>query len=102
MKNSIFIDFDSERDQPILIGKPSDVTPPTTPQEAAKMLVTDISHVCEALCSLIHVADQNGYAAKEELIKASITHLNSLLIEPAPEPTNPPAENPAENPEETK
>jgi hypothetical protein len=99
MKNSIFIDIDTERDQPILIGKPKEITPPTTPEEAAKMIITDISHVCEALCSLIHVADQNGYATKEALIAASITLLNNMLVEQPSEPTSEPT---TENNEEIK
>jgi hypothetical protein len=81
MKNSIFIDVDTEREQPILIGKPPEITPPATPEEAGVMITTDISCVCEALCTLIHMADQNGYATKENLVNASIKHLNDMLAE---------------------
>ncbi len=80
MKNTLFIDLDTEREQKILIGKPDDFTPPTTPQDAAKMINTDIACICEALCSLIHIADQNGYAKKEEMVTTSVKYLNDLLI----------------------
>ncbi len=81
MKNAIYIDIDTDRDQPILIGKPPEIPQPTTPEEAGKMITTDISCVCEALCSLIHMADQNGYAPKKALVETSIKYLNDLLIE---------------------
>jgi hypothetical protein len=79
MKNSIFIDVDTEREQPVLIGKPPEITQPENAEEAAKMIINDIGCVCEALCTLIHLADVNSYATKEELIKASITLLNGML-----------------------
>jgi hypothetical protein len=82
MKNALYIDIDTERDQKILIGKPPEITPPQTPEEAAKMITLDISCVCEALCTLIHMADQNGYATKEDLVKASMKYLNDLLVTP--------------------
>lgn len=81
MKNALYIDIDTDREQIVLIGKPPEITPPATPEEAAKMITVDISCVCEALCTLIHMADQNGYATKEDLVKASLTHLNNLLAE---------------------
>lgn len=88
MKNSIYIDIDTERDQPILIGKPPEIIPPANPEEAKVMIVTDVSCLCEALCVLIHMADQNGYATKEDLVKASIVHLTEMLTEESPsEPT---------------
>lgn len=81
MKNSLYIDIDTERDQIVLIGKSQEITPPTNPEEAAKMITLDISCVCEALCTLIHTADQNGYATKEDLVKASKKYLDDLLVE---------------------
>ncbi len=82
MKNALYIDIDTEREQIVLIGKPPEITPPQTPEEAAKMITLDVSCVCEALCTLIHMADQNGYATKEDLVKASMKYLNDLLVVP--------------------
>ena len=79
MKNTLFIDLDTDREQKVLIGKPEGFPQPTTPVEAAKMINTDIACICEALCSLIHIADQNGYSKKEEMVSTSIKYLNDLL-----------------------
>lgn len=87
MKNSIHIDVDTERDQPILIGKAPDVQPPANAEEASAMIIEDISCVCEALCTLIHMSDQNGYGKKEDLVKASIQHLSDMLVEPKTDET---------------
>ena len=79
MKNSILIDIDTERDQPILIGKGQENEPPTTRDEAKEMILTDISCLCEALITLIHVADQNEYAHKEDMVNKAIEQLGLLL-----------------------
>jgi len=81
MKNTIYIDVDTEREQQILIGKGPENEPPANKEEAAKMIVNDIACVCEALCTLIHVAEQNDYAKKDELITESIKQLTKMLIE---------------------
>lgn len=75
MKNSILIDIDSEREKKIIIGKPDISTKPETPLEAQAMIVRDIADVCEVLCELIHIADQNGYAKKNDLVNAAIDSL---------------------------
>lgn len=82
MKNLIYLDIDTERARPILFGKPPEIVQPTTPEEASAMLILDISCVCEALCSLIHMADQSGYASKRALIEVAVKQLNDMLIEP--------------------
>jgi len=79
MKNLLYIDIDTDREQPILIGKGQDIIPPTTPEEAANMIITDISSLCEALCSLIHISDQSGYATKESLVNESVKILTNML-----------------------
>jgi hypothetical protein len=79
MKNKIYLDIDTDRTPPIQIGKPEEFNKPTTPEEAKQMVSIDISCVCEALCTLIHIADQNKYGDKEQLVKASIEHLNHML-----------------------
>ena len=68
MKNTIIIDVDTERDQPILIGKGPETNPPTTREEAAKMLSDDIACVTDALISLVHIVDQNQYGDKQVFI----------------------------------
>jgi hypothetical protein len=62
----------------MVIGKPSTIEKPTDNDEAKTMIINDISCVCEALCELIHIADQNGYASKDNLIETSIKLLNDM------------------------
>ena len=78
MKNSITIDIDTERDQPILIAKGTECHVPTNKEEAAEMVLTDITCICEAMLSLIHVADQNQYGTKENLIKHVTDKINQF------------------------
>jgi len=85
MKNTIYIDIDTERKQPILIGKGSEIPAPETREEAGKMIVEDIACVCDALINLIHVADQNSYATKESLIEKVKGQLDEYLSNPTPE-----------------
>ena len=81
MKTTIFIDVDTERENPIIITKPETISQPTTPEEAKAMLLTDIGCICETLCRLIHLSDQSGYIPKKELVETSIIVLNDMLNE---------------------
>lgn len=82
MKNTIYIDIDTEREQPILIGKGPETVPPTTREEAGKMIIEDIACVCDALINLIHVADQNEYGTKENLVEKVMIQLEEYLKSP--------------------
>jgi hypothetical protein len=81
MKTILCIDVDTEREYPINFSKPSGFAEPTTPEEAKEMIMNDIASVCEGLCVLISVADQNQYATKESLVSAAFQRLNSVLLE---------------------
>lgn len=81
MKNTIFISIDTERDQPILIGKPPEITPPSTPEEAKEMIIIDINCVVEALCRLIDIANQNNYGDMVELVDNAIMSLHNMKAE---------------------
>jgi hypothetical protein len=81
MKNTIFISIDTERDQPIIIGKPPEITPPGTPEEAKEMIIIDINCVTEALCRLIDIAHQNKYGNMVNLVDNAIMSLHSMKIE---------------------
>lgn len=78
MKNTILIDIDSERDKKIIIGKPELTQKPETTEEAKTMIIMDIADICDVLCELIHIADQNGYGKKSELVNAAIKSLNEF------------------------
>lgn len=81
MKNAIYITIDTERDQPIIIGKPPEITPPGTPEEAKEMILIDINCVTEALCRLIDIAHKNDYGDLVTLVDNSIMTLHSMKTE---------------------
>ena len=81
MKNLIYIDVDTDREKPILIGKGAEIQSPTNRDEARDMIINDIKCVCETLCILIDVAEKNQYAKKDELITESIKQLTKMLID---------------------
>ena len=83
MKNTIIIDVDTDREQPILLGKGPETTPPTTRDEAAKMLTDDIACVTDALISLVHIVDQNQYGDKETFIAKIKEQFDAYLAGPA-------------------
>jgi hypothetical protein len=80
MKNTIYIEIDSEKAEPILFGKGPDAVMPKNPQEAADMVLVDINCVTEALLSLIHLADQSGYGDQNVLLTETIAKLVNYQI----------------------
>jgi hypothetical protein len=60
MKNVIIIDFDSEREAPIVFKK-GESKPPETREEAGTMIKSDITLLVEGLAEMLHVADASGY-----------------------------------------
>jgi hypothetical protein len=81
MINSIFIDIDTDRNKPIVFGKPPDITPPSNKEEAREMILNDIICLAQALKTLIIMADENEYADKKELVIASINTINEALTQ---------------------
>lgn len=81
MINSIFIDIDTDRNKPIIFGKPPDITPPSNKEEAREMILNDIICLAQALKTLIIMADENEYADKKELVVASIDTINEALTQ---------------------
>jgi len=67
MKNTIYIDIDTDREQVILLGKGADSPPPTSPEEAKEMVLNDVECMTEALISLMHLAHENKFGDKEVL-----------------------------------
>jgi hypothetical protein len=79
IKNSIYIEVDTDREIPIKFHKPNGTVAPTNPQEAANMLLTDIACLAEAITTLIYIAGKHEYADKNELINATIKTLYGAL-----------------------
>lgn len=78
MKNTIYIEIDTENETPIMFGKSPDSKMPTNAQEAGEMVLVDIKCLTEALMSLIYLADQNKYGNKNELLNEAILKLESF------------------------
>jgi hypothetical protein len=79
MKSTIIINIDTENKQRITFSKPIDYPKPTIPEEGKSMLISDVTHVCEALYVLIDMCDQYGYAKKEDLIRTVNENLSTML-----------------------
>lgn len=79
MTNALFIDLDTEREKPIVFGKPPDITPPSNKDEARLMILSDIATVTDALKTLILMAHENEYADKIELTNLSIASINEII-----------------------
>jgi len=75
MKNTVYIDFDDERDNKVIIGKPPEIAQPTNEEEAGVMIANDISTITIALNTLLDVSSDSGFGTKEELIEEVITKL---------------------------
>lgn len=81
MKNELIIDIDTDRKNTILIKKPESVKPPKNEEEAKQMVLLDMASLCEALCTLIHVADQNGIKPGPDSLRDCIKHLESGFVD---------------------
>lgn len=79
MKNTIYIDIDTDRDQPIRFSKPNGINEPVDFEESKLLVLNDITCLCESLLTLIELADQNGYSNKNGLVKVINERLNSIV-----------------------
>lgn len=72
MKNIIYVDIDSDRKEPgpIIIGKDNIQRP-----ERADMVIVDMACLCEALCTLIHLAEDQGIKPSAASLRDCIKHL---------------------------
>lgn len=82
MKNFIFVDVDTDREKPIIFGKPPDMNPPENKEEAKEMILNDISCLAEALKTLITMASQNGYADRNQLAVATVNTIYDSFQDP--------------------
>ena len=58
-----------------MIGILEEDKPPTTPEETKELMILDMTTLCEALCTLIHVAHTSGYKEDYKSLKDCIKHL---------------------------
>lgn len=74
MKNILLVDLDSDREQTIQIKKPG-IVPPQTREEFSRTVLMDMATLCEAVCTLMHLADREGIKPSAESLRACIEHL---------------------------
>lgn len=76
MKNKLMIDMDTDREDVIRISKPEDVVETVDdPSKAKQMVLEDLTTVCNALGTLIHLADSNNYMDSKTATKMCIQFL---------------------------
>jgi len=76
MKNILTVDLDTDREETIRICKAPEFMP-STPEEEAEEVIGDMATLCEGLCTLIHLADQNGIKKGVASLKSCIKHLEA-------------------------
>lgn len=82
MKNSLLIDFDTEREDPIRITKNEDTVNKVNDEESAKkMVLEDMTTLCNALGTLIQLANDSGYVDSEVSAKMCVNYLNDNFLE---------------------
>ena len=79
IKNKLFVDLDTEREQPIIFGKDDENLVPKDKEDEKKMILLDISTLCDGLITLIHIAHLNGYVNKNHITQSCIEQLQLFL-----------------------
>jgi hypothetical protein len=81
MKNTVMIDFDSDREEPIIITKPENTLEGIDDgDKAKKMVLEDITTVCNALGTLIKLSNDSGYLDGETSANMCIEYLRDNFI----------------------
>jgi hypothetical protein len=82
MKNSLLIDLDTEREDPIRITKTEDTVNKVNDEESAKkMVLEDMTTLCNALGTLIQLANDSGYVDSKVSAKMCVNYLNDNFLE---------------------
>ncbi len=77
IKNIVEVDYDSSRkENPISIGKPLgfDLSG-MTKEQWSESVVLDMATLCEGICTLIHLAEQNGLKNSADSVRDCIKHI---------------------------
>lgn len=82
MKNSLLIDLDTDRaEEPIKITKPENLVANIEDSEAArKMVLDDMTTVCNALGTLIKVANDSNYFDAKKSAQMCIDYLTENFL----------------------
>ena len=76
MKNTLIIDMDTDREDVIRLSKPESIAEEVDNSETARLMVLDdLTTVCNALGTLIHLAHTNGYMDSKTASKMCVDFL---------------------------
>ncbi len=79
LKNVLIVDIDSERKETVIIGRTQDYVSITPGKE----VIDDMGFLCEAICTLIHAADQAGVKKLNTSLLSCIKHLQDGCADPS-------------------
>jgi|LauGreDrversion4_2_1035121.scaffolds.fasta_scaffold442870_2 hypothetical protein len=81
MKNSLYIDFDSDRDDKVKITKPKDMVDSlVSSNEENKLLLNDLTTCMHALGMLIDIANNQNILNKKQSAEFCIEYLKENFI----------------------
>ena len=84
MKNKLLIDIDTDRKNPgpVIILKPQGVKMPTSKEEHVDMVIMDMASLCEAVCTLIRLAEDQGIRPSADSLRICIKHITDGFADP--------------------
>ena len=81
MKNSLYIDFDSERDDKVKITKPKNVVEEIMKNnQERQMIVDDLTTCMNALGTLIQAANDNNIVEANKSVQICVEYLTENFI----------------------
>tara|TARA_R100000988_G_C3993436_1_gene164208 strand:+ start:176 stop:466 length:291 start_codon:yes stop_codon:yes gene_type:complete len=81
MKNTLIIDMDTDREDIIRLSKPKSIAEEVDNSETARLMVLDdLTTVCNALGTLINLADANKYIDSKTSSKMCIDFLTENFV----------------------
>ena len=81
MENILYINYDSERERIVELGKNDGFVQPTTQEENKVQLYDDLESVFQTLVYLIDVIEASGNGEKKKLLTTCVNKLNTLIEE---------------------
>lgn len=81
-KNQVIVDLDTERENPILIGKSENYEMPYEIEDYKTAILLDISTLCEGICTLMHLAESLGIQKSPVTLRECIKHLEHGFADP--------------------
>lgn len=80
MKNTVIINVDYDRQNPVIIEKPVGIMKPKDEDEAKQMIKKDIITATHGLFTLIEMANDSGYMDSDKAAELLISQLNRKFL----------------------